>query len=112
VSVDTIVAGDPPRAARVSAISPLPEHSAIVEVSFSAGVPTSLNGIPMSLAELFDVLRTITAVHGLADEDGALMALHVAHVALRSRAAKPSGAVRLEIAHGAMSLVRPACATS
>jgi argininosuccinate synthase len=42
-----------------------PDEPAYLEVEFEAGVPTSVNGIPMSALELVDSIETIAGAHGV-----------------------------------------------
>jgi argininosuccinate synthase len=42
-----------------------PDFPAYLELSFEAGVPVSVNGVPMPLAELIHSVATIAGVHGV-----------------------------------------------
>jgi argininosuccinate synthase len=42
-----------------------PDEPAYLEIEFESGVPTNLNGIPMSLLELVDSIETIAGAHGV-----------------------------------------------
>lgn len=42
-----------------------PDEPAYLEVEFEAGVPTGVNGIPMSALELVDSIETIAGAHGV-----------------------------------------------
>jgi argininosuccinate synthase len=46
-----------------------PESPAYVEIEFDAGVPSSLNGVAMSLVELIQSLETIAGAHGVGRVD-------------------------------------------
>jgi argininosuccinate synthase len=55
--------------------------AAQVAVTFERGAPTALNGIPMSLVELFDTLATIAREHGVG-RDRVAAVLQAAHASL------------------------------
>jgi len=42
-----------------------PDIPAYLEIAFDAGVPTQINGVPLSLVELIASLETIAGVHGV-----------------------------------------------
>jgi argininosuccinate synthase len=102
-SVDATVVGGLPEATAAGSRVLLEQH-ARVDIGFASGVPTSLNGIPLSLVEVLEILRTIARAHGTIDRDGALTALHTAYTSLRSSSGDGTGSVSLEIGHGAIAL--------
>jgi argininosuccinate synthase len=81
-----------------------------LEIAFEAGLPVSINGIPMSLPELIESVSTIAGTHGVGrvlDTAGtavhapAAVVLHAAHDALGADAARAPGAtVCLELFRG------------
>jgi argininosuccinate synthase len=81
-----------------------------LEIAFEAGLPVSINGIPMSLPELIESVSTIAGTHGVGrvlDTSGAAVhapaavVLQAAHDALGAAAARASGAtVCLELFRG------------
>jgi argininosuccinate synthase len=87
-----------------------PDAPARLEIAFEAGLPVSVNGIPMSPPELIDSLSTIAGTHGVGgvlDTSGAAVhapaavVLQAAHDALGADAARASGAtVCLELFRG------------
>jgi argininosuccinate synthase len=79
-------------------------QSARVEIAFENGVPQAVNGVPLSLAELLDVLATIGAAQGVVRTEAALRTLHAAHNALGSRSASGAASARLEIFDGQITL--------
>jgi len=87
---------------------PTPAH---VELAFERGVPRAINGVPMSLTELIEILTIIAGHHGVgrigADAGGiseapAAVVLVAAHTALENacQPAVVSGTVRLELLKG------------
>jgi argininosuccinate synthase len=64
-----------------------PDEPAIVDITFTSGVPTALNGVALSVLELASSLATLAAIHGVGYRSGASMAceapaavlLHHAH---------------------------------
>jgi argininosuccinate synthase len=72
-----------------------------VEISFSDGMPATINGIPMRLSELLESLTTIAAEHGIGAGGHlfvpAATVLHAAYVALGSAS---DGTVRLKLFDG------------
>jgi argininosuccinate synthase len=70
-----------------------PAEPAAVDVAFERGAPTGINGVGMSILDLFDSLGTIAAAHGIGRpgrdlrEAPAALVLHAAHRALRTRVA-------------------------
>ena len=89
---------------------PEPDAPARLEIAFEAGLPVSINGIPMSLPELIESVSTIAGTHGvgrLTDTSGtavhapAAVVLQAAHDALGEDVAHASGAtVCLEVFKG------------
>jgi argininosuccinate synthase len=91
---------------------PMPELDAParLEIAFEAGLPVSVNGIPMSLPELIESVSTIAGTHGVGRLTGtsgasinapAAVVLQAAHEALGADAARASGAtVCLELFKG------------
>jgi argininosuccinate synthase len=67
-----------------------PSEPAFVEVGFEKGIPLSINGVTMPLADLIGSVSILAAAHGVAA--GALGVLHMAHEALRSTATSADGA--------------------
>lgn len=100
------VAGTPP-ARRVKAPAASPETPAHVDISFSEGLPTSINGIPMHVAELLDSLTTIAGEHGIGSLDGLYMpAAIVMNAAYTDGGASPlTGTVRLKLFNGTCEVV-------
>ncbi len=78
-----------------------PREAAFVDISFSRGVPTALNGVPLPLLELVASLGTLTAAHGIGRsragdlwcEAPAAVLLHAAHREL-TRAASTDAELR------------------
>jgi argininosuccinate synthase len=89
---------------------PEPDAPARLEIAFEAGLPISINGIPMSPPELIDSVSTIAGTHGVGrvlDTSGtavhapAAVVLQAAHDALGVDAARAPGAtVCLELFRG------------
>lgn len=87
-----------------------PDAPARLEIAFEAGLPVSVNGVPMSLPELIESVSTIAGTHGVGrvtDISGtavnapAAVILQAAHDALGADAAHASGAtVCLELFKG------------
>jgi argininosuccinate synthase len=74
-----------------------PETAATVDVTFDAGVPIEINGVPMSLAELVESVGTMAGAHGIGrtpTDVPALVVLHAAHHALQE-AVVPDDVLRL-----------------
>jgi argininosuccinate synthase len=74
-----------------------PTEPATVEISFSEGVPTELNGVPLPLVELIGSLGTLASTHGVGyvksdaqvcDAPAAVL-LHAAHRELTHAAVAP-----------------------
>ena len=89
---------------------PEPDAPARLEIAFEAGLPVSINGIPMSLPELIESVSTIAGTHGIGlvfDTAGtavhapAAVVLQAAHDALGADAARALDAtVCLELFRG------------
>lgn len=89
---------------------PEPDAPARLEIAFAAGLPVSINGIPMSLPELIESVSTIAGTHGVGrvlDTSGAAVnapaavVLQAAHDALGADAARaPDATVCLELFKG------------
>ena len=89
---------------------PEPDAPARLEIAFEAGLPVSINGIPMSLSELIESVSTIAGTHGVGrvfDTAGiavhapAAVVLQAAHDALGADAARvPDATVCLELFRG------------
>ena len=87
-----------------------PDLPARLEIAFEAGLPVSINGIPMSLPELIESVSTIAGTHGVGrvfDTSGtavhapAAVVLQAAHDALGADAAHaPDARVCLELFRG------------
>jgi len=87
-----------------------PDEPARLEIAFAAGLPVSINGIPMSLPELIESVSTIAGTHGVgrvldtsgtAVEAPAAVVLQAAHDALGADAARAADAtVCLELFRG------------
>ena len=96
--------------ASMSTPRPEPDSPARIELSFEAGLPVSVNGIPMSLRELIESISTIAGTHGVGrviDTSGAAVhapaavVLQAAHDALGAEAVSASVAtVCLELFKG------------
>ncbi|MEW6321809.1 MAG: argininosuccinate synthase domain-containing protein [Acidobacteriota bacterium] len=87
---------DPPRPAARRAGRP--DRPATLEITFAAGEPTAINGVPLAPAELFDVVDTIAADHEIP--------LFVPQLAFRALAAagSDSGTVHLRLETGRPSV--------
>jgi argininosuccinate synthase len=100
----------PTEAPSTSMPKPELDAPARLEIAFEAGLPVSINGIPMSLPELIESVSTIAGTHGVGrvlDTSGAAVhapaavVLQAAHDALGAAAARASGAtVCLELFRG------------
>jgi argininosuccinate synthase len=88
-----------------------PDGPAHVEISFEAGLPVAVNGVPMTLTELIESVTTIAGNHGVgrvtheasgtAGEAPAAVVLHAAHAALGVAAMRAADAtVRVELFKG------------
>ena len=70
-----------------------PDHPALIEVEFVAGVPVRTNGVELSMTELIESLETIAGAHGVgrsaaaraAIESPAATVLAIAHQELEAR---------------------------
>jgi argininosuccinate synthase len=70
-----------------------PDHPAIIEIEFQAGVPVRTNGVELSMTELVESLDTIAGAHGVGRvvsedvvvESPAWTVLAIAHRELESR---------------------------
>ena len=95
-----------------------PTEGAVVDVSFTGGVPSRVNGIEMSLVETIESLETLAGAHGigrvrLADgswiEAPAAVVLQIAYGALAAKAPAvqngPTGMVSLRLQQGVCSIV-------
>jgi argininosuccinate synthase len=97
------VTGDAPAPAssdraRKSVPGPSAAH---MEITFSDGVPTAINGIAMRLPELIESLATIAAEHGITSAGHVFMsAATVLHAAFLALAPSQIATVRLKIANG------------
>jgi argininosuccinate synthase len=89
----------------------LSDRSARIEIAFENGVPQSLNGVAMTLAEMIDSLSTIAAAQGIADARAAVHALQIARRQISRRNAA-TGCAWLEMAEGRMRTWQPDCATT
>jgi argininosuccinate synthase len=88
-----------------------PDRPARIEIAFENGVPLSLNGVTMTLAEMIECLSTIAAAQGIGDARAAVHALQVARrgVAVQDAA---TGSAWLEMADGRMRTLQLDCATT
>jgi len=88
-----------------------PDGPAHVEISFEAGLPVAVNGVPMTLPELIESVTTIAGNHGVgrvtheasgtAGEAPAAVVLRAAHAALGVAAMRAADAtVRVELFRG------------
>ncbi len=93
-----------------STVRALPDRSARIEIAFENGVPLSLNGVTMTLAEIIECLSTIAAAQGIGD---ARAAVHALQVACREVAAQDAatGSAWIEMADGRMRTLQSDCAT-
>ncbi len=93
-----------------------PDGPAHVEISFEAGLPVAVNGVPMTLTELIESVTTIAGNHGvgrvtheasgIACEAPAAVVLHAAHAALGAAAMRAADAtVRVELFKGRHRIV-------
>jgi argininosuccinate synthase len=93
-----------------------PDKPAHVEISFEAGLPVAVNGVPMTLTELIESVTTIAGNHGVgrvthgasgtACEAPAAVILHAAHAALGVAAMGAADAtVRVELFKGRHRIV-------
>jgi argininosuccinate synthase len=70
----------------------VPDTPAYVEIVFERGVPAAVNGVPMAMTELIEILSIIAGHHGVGriesagscTEVPAALVLHAAHAALES----------------------------
>ena len=100
----------PTKDASTSMPKPELDAPARLEIAFEAGLPVSVNGIPMSLPELIESVSTIAETHGVGrvtDTSGAAIhapaavVFQAAHKALGADAVRASGAtVCLEVFKG------------
>jgi argininosuccinate synthase len=86
-----VVPGDPGPVASPAAPLRLesPTEPALVDISFSRGEPTAINGVTMPLVELLDSLGMIAGAHGIGPAAGrapALLVLSAAHLKLQALA--------------------------
>ena len=87
--------GDTSQVPLVAAPDSYPVEPAFVDIAFSSGVPTALNGVQLPLIELVASLATLTAAHGVGRsgmrhlwcEAPAAVLLHAAHRELTRAAA-------------------------
>jgi len=112
-------AGDGPPEAIYSLTAPstrAPDAPAHLEISFEAGLPVAVNGVPMTLTELIESVTTIAGNHGVgrvtheasgtACEAPAAVVLHAAHAALGAGAMRAADAtVRVELFRGRHRIV-------
>jgi argininosuccinate synthase len=89
----------------VADLARTPDTAAQVELVFEAGVPASINGVPMALTELLESLALIGGRHGVGRVDDieapAAVLLHTAYRALNGR----DGLVGLSLLKGQHTLV-------
>jgi argininosuccinate synthase len=81
-----------------------PDVDAQVDLAFENAVPVSINGVPLSPAELLESLTLIAWQHGVGGGDTvapAALVLRTAYEALR----EPAGVVRLKLSRGEHSVV-------
>lgn len=106
-----------PAAARARTVKGRVNEPALVDIHFERGVPTSVNGVPMSPAELIECLALIGAHHGLGRTQVTAGRRHILHDApaaaiLRAAAAEVSASgnadVCLRVADGNSTVVSPA----
>ena len=90
------VPGDPGPVA--SPAAPLriesPAEPALVDISFTCGEPTAINGVTMPLVELLDSLGMIAGAHGIGRAAGrapALLVLSAAHLKLKALSGTDDG---------------------
>jgi argininosuccinate synthase len=90
-----------------------PQTPAHVEVAFERGVPRAVNGVPMALTELIDILTIIGGHHGVGRvgdvEAPAAVVLITAYTHLANGGAPGSvtGTVRLRLLKGEHAVVEP-----
>jgi argininosuccinate synthase len=83
-----------------------PQIPAHVEIAFERGVPTAINGVPMALTELIEILTIIAGHHGVGRigdvEAPAAVVLSAAYAALAAACHRDAvtGAVRIELLQG------------
>ncbi|MBI4264280.1 MAG: argininosuccinate synthase [Acidobacteria bacterium] len=89
----------------VSDLSRAPDAAAHVDLTFERDVPVAMNGVPMSVTELIEILSLIAGRHGIGRwneiEAPAAVALHAAYGALR----RSDGHVRLSFFKGQHTVV-------
>lgn len=99
ITVNGVTADAPARTAQRK-----PPHAtataAQVEIAFSNGVPTMINGISMRLPELLQSLATIAAEHGITGDDYFTAAAAVLHAAYQAMPRSADGTVRLTLSDG------------
>ena len=93
---------DEPPAARAHERARRLSEPALVDIHFESGVPTSVNGVPMSAVELIDCLSLIGSQHGIghvrATHDGEHGVCDMpAAVVLRAAAAAAGGRVTTDV---------------
>jgi len=91
-----------PAAARARSAKGRVNEPAVVDIHFERGVPTSLNGVPMSPAELIECLSLIGAQHGVGRRQVSTGPRHVLHDApaaaiLRVAAAEAGGSGNADV---------------
>lgn len=104
----------PPEAARASVSAPAHER-ACIDLDFERGVPVSVNGVPMSPAELVESVTLIAGRHGVGRLEGGGDGRHVVYdapaaVVLRAGlavVADGGGLVRLAVLNGQCLVLAP-----
>jgi argininosuccinate synthase len=105
---------EPPEAARPM-VSATPNEQAHIDLQFERGIPTAVNGVPMSPAELVESLTLIAGRHGVGRLEGGSAGRHVVYdapaaVALGAALAslgESGGLVRLAVLNGRCTVVAP-----
>jgi argininosuccinate synthase len=91
-----------PEAARLRVSSKRPDEPALVDIHFERRVPTSVNGVPMSAAELIECLSLIGGQHGVGRTMSSEGSRHVlldapAATILRAAAAEAGEAISADV---------------
>jgi len=92
------------------------DEAATVDVHFDHGVPTSVNGVPMSPAELVECLALIGSQHGIGQTIVSAQGSHmlydapaatILHAAAAVAGRSADADVRLKLADGEYTLLKP-----
>lgn len=108
---DTLLGREGPTYVLTKAPADAPKTPAHVEIEFERGIPQAINGVPMALSELIEILTIIAGHHGVGRvgsvEAPAAVVLGSAYTALAA-ACDPhavNGAIRVELLQGNHTVV-------